>query len=122
MISTFLLLLLSLDVAERAFNRCVTTNEGKDKWTKEEVYAYSRNLWVMFNYEFLEDFQDEESPDKQSSGEEDETNIDTRYTPTVQIFLSSLTYLVIVMLSPPTVLSPGSRRNSQSTLIHFFLL
>ena len=60
---------------------------------REEVHADSRMLEVKFNYEFLEDFQDEEPPDKQSSGEEGETNIDSRYTQSTQIFLSSLSYI-----------------------------
>jgi len=119
-ISTFLPLHLSLDVAERAFSKCVTTNKGKGESWGEEVHADSRKLEVEFNYEFLEDFQDEQSPDKLSSGEEGATNIDTRYTPSANIFLSSPAYIVIVMLYPPTVLSPGSRRNSQSTVTHSF--
>ena len=53
-----------LDVAERAFSRCVTTNKGKDKLRKEEVLADSHNLRVDFNYEFLEDFQDKQSSDR----------------------------------------------------------
>ena len=61
-------MLLSLDVAEKAFDRCVTTNEGKGESWDEEVHADSRKLKVKFNYEFLEDFQDVESSDKQSSG------------------------------------------------------
>ena len=93
------------------------TNEGEG--FGEKVHADSRKLEVKFNYEFLEDFQDEQSPDKQSSGEEGETNIDTRYTPSVQIFLSLLA-LVIVMLYLLTVLSPGNQRNSQSTVAHSF--
>ena len=64
------------------------------------MHADSRNLKVKFNYEFLEDFQDEQSPDKQSSGAEGAAIIDARYTPSAQIFLSWLTYLVIVMLYP----------------------
>ena len=115
-------MLLSLDVAEKAFDRCVTTNEGKGESWDEEVHADSRKLKVKFNYEFLEDFQDVESSDKQSSGEEGATNIDSRYTPCAQIFLSSLSYLVVMILYPPTVLSPGSQRNLQSTLTHSFLL
>ena len=95
------------------------TNRGEKEFT-EKVHADSRKLKVKFNYEFLEDFQDEQSSDKQSSGEEGETNIDARYTPSAQIFLSLLTYLVIVMLYPPTVLSSGSQRNSQSTVTHSF--
>ena len=95
------------------------TNKGEKEFT-EKVHADSRKLKVKFNYEFLEDFQDEQSSDKQSSGEEGETNIDARYTPSAQIFLSLLTYLVIVMLYPPTVLSSGSQRNSQSTVTHSF--
>ena len=43
------------------------------------MHADSRKLKVNFNYEFLEDFQDEQSSDKQSSGEEGPTNKDTRY-------------------------------------------
>ena len=108
-----------LDVAERVFSKCVETNKG-EKELGEEVHAASHKLKVKFNYEFLEDFQDEQSSDNQSSGEEGETNIDNRYTPSAQIFLSSPAYLVIVMLYLPTVLSPGSRRNSQSTVTHFF--
>ena len=50
------------------------------------MLANSRKLKVQFNYEFLEDFQDEQSLRKQSSGEEGETNIDARYTPRAQIF------------------------------------
>ena len=96
--NTFVLTPL-LDVAERAFSKCVETNKG-GKIFGEKVHADSRTLKVKFNYEFLEDFQDEQSPDKQSSCEEGATNIDTRYTPSVQIFLSLPAYLVIVMLYP----------------------
>ena len=71
---TFLHLILPSDVAERAFSRCVTTNEG-DKEHEEEVHADSRKLWIKFNYEFFEDFQA-----KLSSDEECATNTDTRYT------------------------------------------
>ena len=60
----FLLLILPLDVAERAFSKCVTTNEGKDEFRNEEVHADSHKLKVMINYEFLDDFQDEQSSDK----------------------------------------------------------
>ena len=74
------------------------TNKGEEEGKK--VHADSRYLEVKFNYEFLEDFQDKQSPDKQSSSEEGETNTDARYTTSAQIFLSSLTYLVIVMLYP----------------------
>ena len=95
------------------------TTKG-EKIFGEKLHADSRNLEVKFNYEFLEDFQDEQSPDKQSSGEEGETNIDARYTPRAQIFLSSPAYIVIVMLYLPTVLSPGNQRNSQSTVTHSF--
>ena len=112
--------LISLDVAERAFTRCVTINEDSSKTWEEQVLADSHKLKVIFNYEFLEDFQDDRSSDKQSSGEEGETNIDARYTPSAKIFLSSLVYIVIVMLYLPTVLSPGSQRNSQSTVTHSF--
>jgi len=93
--------LIPLDVAERAFSRCVTINEDSSTTWEEEVLADSHKLKVIFNYEFLEDFQDDRSSDKQSSGEEGETNIDARYTPRAQIFLSSLVYIVIVMLYPP---------------------
>ena len=86
----------------------------------EEVHADSRKLKVKFNYEFFEDFQDEEFPDKQSSCEDGGTNIDTRYTPSAHILLSSLAYIVILILYHPTVLSPGSQRNSQSTVTHSF--
>ena len=96
--NTFVLTPL-LDVAEKAFSKCVETNKGGTQ-LGEKVHADSHNLEVKFNYEFLEDFQDEQSPDKQSSSEEGETNIDARYTTSAQIFLSSLTYLVIVMLYP----------------------
>ena len=96
--NTFVLTPL-LDVAEKAFSKCVETNKGEEEGIKK-VHADSRNLEVKFNYEFLEDFQDEQSPDKQSSCEEGPTNIDARYTTSAQIFLSSLTYLVIVMLYP----------------------
>ena len=82
--------------------------------------ADSHKLKVKFNYEFLEDFQDEQSSDKQSSGEEGPTNIDTRYTSIAQIFMNSLANIVIVMLYPPTVLSPGNQRNLQSTVTHCF--
>ena len=96
--NTFVLTPL-LDVAEKAFSKCVETNKGETMFG-EKVHADSRDLEVNFNYEFLEDFQDEQSPDKQSSSEEGETNTDARYTTSAQIFLSSLTYLVIVMLYP----------------------
>jgi len=52
-----------IDVAEVAFSRCVTTNEGK-KDRGNEVHATSDALKVDFNYEFLEDFQDKHSPDR----------------------------------------------------------
>ena len=52
------------DVAEVAFNRCVTTNEGKAKSLLEEVHATSDNFRVDYNYEFLEVFQDKPSPDR----------------------------------------------------------
>jgi len=51
-----------IDVAEVAFSRCVTTNEGKNRGN--EVHATSNSLKVDFNYEFLEDFQDKHSPDR----------------------------------------------------------
>ena len=75
-----------LDVAERAFCRCVETNKGKDELRNEEVHADSHKLKVKFNYEFLEDFQDEESSNKQSSGEEGPTHTDTRYVHPVHRF------------------------------------
>ena len=53
-----------IDVAEVAFNRCVTTNEGKKDGLGNEVHATSNSLRVDFNYEFLEDFQDKNSPDR----------------------------------------------------------
>jgi len=52
-----------IDVAEVAFNRCVTTNEDK-KDHGNEVHATSDALKVDFNYEFLEDFPDKHSPDR----------------------------------------------------------
>ena len=82
----FLHLILPLDVAERAFCRCVETNKGKDELRNEEVHADSHKLKVKFNYEFLEDFQDEESSNKQSSGEEGPTHTDTRYVHPVHRF------------------------------------
>ena len=53
-----------IDVAELAFNRCVTTNEGKRDHMGVEVHATSSTFRVDFNYEFLEDFQDKHSPDR----------------------------------------------------------
>ena len=82
--NTFVLTPL-LDVAERAFSKCVETNEGNEEEI-EKVHADSRNLKVKFNYEFLEDFQDEQSPDNESSGEDGATNTDARYTPSAEIF------------------------------------
>ena len=79
----FLHLILPLDVAERAFSRCVETNKGKDELMNEEVHADSHKLEVRFNYEFLEDFQDEQSSNKQSSGEE---GPDARYRHPVHRF------------------------------------
>ena len=61
------------------------TNEGNEEEI-EKVHADSRNLKVKFNYEFLEDFQDEQSPDNESSGEDGATNTDARYTPSAEIF------------------------------------
>ena len=55
------------------------------------MLANSRKLKVEFNYEFLEDFQDEQP----SSGEDGETNIDTRYISRAHILLSSLAYIKI---------------------------
>ena len=104
-------LILPLDVAERAFSRCVTTNKGKGSSWEEEVHADSRKLEVKFNYEFLEDFQNE-----QSSGEEGQTITDTRYPQSAQIFLSPL----VIVIFCSTALIPGSRRNLQSTVTHFF--
>jgi len=51
------------DVAELAFNRCVTTNEGTDDDWGSKVHATSDTFRVDFNYEFLEDFQDKHSSD-----------------------------------------------------------
>ena len=116
----FLQLILPLDVAERAFSRCVETNEGKDEVSNEEVHADSYKLRVTFNYEFLEDFQEEQSSVKQSSGEEGPTNIDARYIQCTDFL--DFTTLYIVIVYPPTVLSPGSQRNSQSTVTHSFCL
>ena len=85
------------------------------------VHADSRNLEVKFNYEFLEDFQDEQSSDKLFSGEEGATNIYARYTPREQIFLSLPAYLVIVMLYPQQywVLAAKEVHKAQSpTLSH----
>ncbi len=45
-----------LDVAEEVFNRCSIGNETKDGKTRVD----SRDYMLTFNYEFLEDFQDEE--------------------------------------------------------------
>ena len=53
-----------IDVAEVAFNRCVTTNEGKEDRYHNEVHATSDTFEVKYNYEFLEDFQDKHSPDR----------------------------------------------------------
>ena len=46
-----------------AFNRCVITNEGKLRGN-QEVLATSATFSVEFNYEFLEDFQDNTSTDR----------------------------------------------------------
>ena len=62
------------------------------------MHADSRKLKVMFNYEFLDDFQDEQSSVNQSSGEDSGINIDTRYRPNSLIIMSLLAYIVIVML------------------------
>ena len=60
---TFLHLIFPLDVAERAFSKCVKTNEGEEVY-REKVLANGRKLKVKFNYEFLEDFQDKQSSDR----------------------------------------------------------
>ena len=52
-----------IDVAEVAFNRCVTTNEGKS-FLGEEVHATNDTFEVQYNYEFLEDFKDKHSSDR----------------------------------------------------------
>jgi len=52
------------DVAEVAFNRCVTTNEGKKDRRRNEVHATSDTFVVDYNYEFLEDFQGKDFPDR----------------------------------------------------------
>ena len=53
-----------VDVAEVAFNRCVTTNEGTKDRRDNQVHATSDTLEVDYNYEFLDDFQDKFSPDR----------------------------------------------------------
>ena len=60
---TAIALIFHTDVAEVAFNRCITTNEGKG-WNEDVVHATSDDFKVDFNYEFLEDFQDEHSSDR----------------------------------------------------------
>ena len=56
------------------------------------MHADSRNLEVQFNYEFLEDFQDKQSSDKQCPSEEGATNKDTRYKPSAWSFWGLLAY------------------------------
>ena len=53
--------LFHIDVAEVAFNRCVTTNEGKRDDLGNEVHATSDTFKVDYNYEFLDDFQPKRS-------------------------------------------------------------
>ena len=53
-----------IDLAEVAFYRCVTTNEGKKGIDLNQVHATSETFEVEYNYEFLEDFQDKHSPDR----------------------------------------------------------
>jgi len=54
------------DVAEVAFNKCVTTNENKKHHMDSEVVVHptSDTFQVKFNYEFLEDFQYKHSSDR----------------------------------------------------------
>ena len=65
---TAIALIFHTDVAEVAFNRCITTNETKEFSEnvigENEVHATSDNFKVDFNYEFLEDFQDKHSSDR----------------------------------------------------------
>ena len=56
--------LFHIDVAEVAFNRCVTTNEGKKDRRRNKVHATSDTFVVDYNYEFLEDFWSKHSPDR----------------------------------------------------------
>ena len=62
---TAIALIFHTDVAEVAFNRCITTNETKEfsenVIRENEVHATSDNFKVDFNYEFLEDFQDKQT-------------------------------------------------------------
>lgn len=44
-----------IDVAEEVFNRCSVGNETKDG----KIRIDSKEYKLTFNYEFLEDFQDE---------------------------------------------------------------
>lgn len=44
-----------VDVAEEVFNRCSVGNESKDG----KIGLDSKDYMLTFNYEFLEDFQDE---------------------------------------------------------------
>jgi len=58
----YILYQFCIDVAEVAFNRCVTTNEGKG--FSQEVHATNDTFEVQYNYEFLEDFKDKHSSDR----------------------------------------------------------
>ena len=59
----YILYQFHIDVAEVAFNRCVTTNEG-ERFLQEEVHATNDTFEVQYNYEFLEDFKDKHSSDR----------------------------------------------------------
>ena len=49
--------LCATEVAEEVFNRCTFTNATKDG----QIRPDSKDYRVIFNYEFLEDFQDPKS-------------------------------------------------------------
>lgn len=51
------LVLCAIEVAEEVFNRCTFTNATKDG----QIRPDSKDYRVIFNYEFLEDFQDRKS-------------------------------------------------------------
>ena len=53
-----------VDVAEKAFSKCVETNEGKQG--QKEVHAIDHNFRVCYDYEFLEDFQESHSSDTEN--------------------------------------------------------
>ena len=62
--STLFVYLLHIDLAEVAFNRCVTTNEGEVDERRQKVQATTESFTVDYNYEFLEDFHVERSSDR----------------------------------------------------------